>query len=259
MSTLATNCPRCGTQKVTFSVLSAHCIETVYDASHYIDTVCGVIDTPDSVDTATLPDEPLLSVYLYETFCICNECKKSTVFVLKTTEDPATGEDSVTGSVEIVEYINQKHFVEHRPLEHVPENIKLAFKEGESCFAVGCFNATCTMFRLCVDLAAREKLEKLSKDGKAEISQNVKTGTLGAKLKWLFDNGKIPEGLRELSMCIKDYGNDGAHEGVLRKEDAEDLLDFTQQLLEHLYTAPKKVKLAKERRDARHNKNKSDS
>ncbi len=74
---------------------------------------------------------------------------------------------------------------------------------------------------------------------------------LGLRLPWLFDNGILPEALRELSSCVKDDGNDGAHEGTLKKEDAEDLLDFTYALLERIYTEPKRLQLAKERRLSR--------
>ena len=74
---------------------------------------------------------------------------------------------------------------------------------------------------------------------------------LGLRLPWLFDRNLLPEALRELSSCIKEDGNDGAHEGSLQKEDAEDLLDFTTALLERLYTEPERLRLAKERREAR--------
>jgi hypothetical protein len=42
-----------------------------------------------------------------------------------------------------------------------------------------------------------------------------------------------------------------AHGGTLKNEDADDLLDFTVELLERLYTEPAKLKLAEERRKAR--------
>jgi hypothetical protein len=48
----------------------------------------------------------------------------------------------------------------------------------------------------------------------------------------LFENDRLPVGLRELSACIREDGNDGAHAGTLTKEDAEDLLDFTHALLD---------------------------
>ncbi len=76
---------------------------------------------------------------------------------------------------------------------------------------------------------------------------------LGLRLPWLFDNGSLPEGLRQLSTCVKEDGNDGAHAGTLTTKDAEDLLDFTTVLLERLYTEPERLRLAVERRLQRRN------
>jgi hypothetical protein len=57
--------------------------------------------------------------------------------------------------------------------------------------------------------------------------------------------------LRELAKCIREDANDGAHVGNLSKEDAEDLLDFTTTLLERLFTEPRRLELANERRQQR--------
>jgi Domain of unknown function (DUF4145) len=70
-------------------------------------------------------------------------------------------------------------------------------------------------------------------------------------LQWLFERGYLPSDLRELSTCIREDGNDGAHAGTLTKQDAEDLLDFTRALLERLYTEPQRLRLAEERRRMR--------
>ena len=78
---------------------------------------------------------------------------------------------------------------------------------------------------------------------------------LGSRLSWLFDNGKLPADLRRLSACIKDDGNDGAHDGTLTKEDAEDQLDFTYIFLERVYTEPKRIELAEKRRKERRGEN----
>ena len=74
---------------------------------------------------------------------------------------------------------------------------------------------------------------------------------LGLRLPWLFTNGRLPEALKELSSCIKEDGDDGAHAGTLSEPDAQDLLDFTTALLERIYTEPERLRLARERRDAR--------
>ena len=50
---------------------------------------------------------------------------------------------------------------------------------------------------------------------------------------------------------MREDGNDGAHQGTLTKEDAEDLLDFTFLLLERIYTELQRLKEAKTRREKR--------
>jgi Domain of unknown function (DUF4145) len=74
---------------------------------------------------------------------------------------------------------------------------------------------------------------------------------LGLRLPWLFANGKVPAELHDLSIVIKDNGNDGAHKGTLTKAEAGDLLDFTMALLGRLFTEPKKLELARERQQQR--------
>ncbi|WP_218572603.1 DUF4145 domain-containing protein [Plesiomonas shigelloides] len=75
--------------------------------------------------------------------------------------------------------------------------------------------------------------------------------SLGLRLEWLFDKKILPTALQELSTCIKEDGNDGAHAGNLSEEDAADILDFTYMLLERLYTEPRRLEMAKLRRQAR--------
>ena len=138
---------------------------------------------------------------------------------------------------------------ENQPPEHLPEKIATAFNERATCLAVGCYNAAATMFRLCIDLATRSELppEEPSTPGpSARVRRD-----LGLRLPWLFDNNILPADLRGLSSCIREDGNDGAHAGTLTKEDAEDLLDFATALLERMYTEPKGLRLAEERREKR--------
>jgi hypothetical protein len=103
------------------------------------------------------------------------------------------------------------------------------------------------MFRLCVDIATRSMLPDEDVDGlNARVRRN-----LGLRLPWLFANGRLPQALQELSSCVKEDGNDGAHVGSLQKADAEDLLDFTVALLERMYTEPERLRLAQARRESR--------
>jgi Domain of unknown function (DUF4145) len=103
------------------------------------------------------------------------------------------------------------------------------------------------MFRTCVDLATRPMLPEEDVSG-----LNKKTRRdLGLRLPWLFDNGKLATDLRDLSTAIREDANDGAHQGILTKEDAEDLMDFTTALLERIFTEPERLRIAKERRQKR--------
>jgi hypothetical protein len=165
--------------------------------------------------------------------------------------DQARGIPNIEGSlnayVTVRGFISLKDSIQTQPPEHLPQDIATAFREGATCLAVECFNAAGTMFRLCIDLATRPLLPEEELDG---LTRKIRRD-LGLRLPWLFDNSKLPSDLRELSSCIKDDGNDGAHAGTLKKEDAEDLLEFASAFLERLYTEPEKLRLAKERRDDR--------
>jgi hypothetical protein len=192
-----------------------------------------------------------------EVFCICRYCSKSTIFVVSERGTDQSvhikqvgGIDKVTSAnnfVKIESYVSQRDAASMEPPEYLPPEIEAVFKEGATCLAVGCFNAAGTMFRLSVDLATKSLLPS----GEVNGLNNKIRRNLGFRLPWLFDQGLLPEALRELSSCIKEDGNDGAHEGTLVREDADDLLDFTVALLERLYTEPERLKLAKERREKR--------
>jgi hypothetical protein len=166
---------------------------------------------------------------------------------------------------EIERFISIRDNVATKPPEHLPDDIKKAFTEGAACLSIECNNAAATMFRLCVDLATRPLLPPRKAEDEADESESYSTTEdsneprpnrkqrrdLGLRLKWLFDNDKLPSDLRGLAGCVHQDGNDGAHIGNLSKEDAEDLIDFTIALLERLFTEPEKLELNEARRVAR--------
>jgi hypothetical protein len=231
MAELVANCPRCGASRITFDLISSTIVGRQYSWQNW-----------------------------HEAFCVCRHCHRSTVFVLADKGVPeaemiaAKGLSSIKGTVndyvETRSYISAKDKASIVPPEHLPEDINAVFAEGATCFAVNCYNAAGTMFRLCVDKATRSMLPAQDVAG---LSGKVRRN-LGLRLPWLLDNKILPEALRDLSACIKDDGNDGAHDGSLSREDAEDLLDFTSALLERLYTEPARLRLAEERRITRRDK-----
>ena len=232
MPELVANCPRCGSNHISFDVTQAHIIRVEHDWQNW-----------------------------YETFCICRHCNRATVFLLAESVDGNYQHVHRTGLLnigvalnrytDIKGFISLKDTVTKEPPEHLPNEIDSIFREGATCLSVDCCNAAGTMFRLCIDMASISMLPEGEVEG---LNSKIKRN-LGLRLPWLFDNGILPEALRELSSCIKDDGNDGAHKGTLDKDDAEDLLDFTFVLLERIYTEPERLRLAKERREKRRNGN----
>jgi hypothetical protein len=225
MAELVADCSRCGSCKITFDLTQENLIRVEHKWK-----------------------------YWYEAFCVCRNCHRSSIFVLAQAVNSDRGivhesglvklKGSVNRLMRIEGLISKKDEATVRPPEHLPVQIEEAFREGATCLAVGCYNAAGTMFRLCVDLATRTLLPEHEIAG---LNPKVRRD-LGLRLPWLFTNDLLPAVLHDLSSCIKDDGNDGAHAGTLGKEDAEDMLDFTNSLLERLYTEPENLRLAQIRR-----------
>lgn len=232
MSELVTDCPRCSANKITFDLISAIKTRIEYGWQNW-----------------------------YEAFCICRQCRRSSVFVLSESANEdykfvhETGlvkiEGAVNRYVEIHGAISLKDKANYNPPKFIPPEIEEVFREGATCISVGCNNAAGTMFRLCIDLVTRTLLP----EGEAEGLNYRTRRDLGLRLPWLFKNNLLPHALGELSTCVREDGNDGAHQGTLTNEDAADLLDFTCLLLERIYTEPERLKQAQLRREQRREKN----
>jgi len=232
MADLVNDCPRCGAKRITFDVQTLHLYHTKYRSQHY-----------------------------YEAFSICKKCNRATTFLLeargsdageKLSDEGLDGIKSALNSfVRVDTYVNISHFNAAESPDHLPATIDSAFCEGARCHAIGCYNAAGAMFRQCIDLATKQFLPKDTETDK--VPKQVRF-SLGHRLPWLFDNGHLPEALRELSSCIKEDGNDAAHDGTLLEADSIDLQDFTTLVLERIYTEHEQVRLAAERRDERRRK-----
>lgn len=229
MAEIGADCPRCGYDKVTFDIVGS--------------TIIGVQFEWQKV---------------FELFGVCRHCRLGTI--LQATDiDPERAENTsrmdlanirgnLNGWINVYGYVSEKDIEAEPSPEHLPNKIEQYFNEGAKCMAVGCFNAGGTMFRLCLDTATKEILDSISAN--AEIPKKIRY-SLGFRLEWLLQNGYLDKGLEELAECVKEDGNDGAHDGSLTEADAEDLHDFTVALLERLYSEPAKLAAAKERRAAR--------
>jgi Domain of unknown function (DUF4145) len=76
------------------------------------------------------------------------------------------------------------------------------------------------------------------------------SGTLAAQLKKLKEDGVIESRLFEWAEELRTIGNDAAHEVgfVVSREDAEDTLEFTEALIEYIFTYRDKFEQFKKRR-----------
>jgi hypothetical protein len=194
MADLVADCPRCRSRAITFDVSAVNLIRTEYGWQH-----------------------------IFEAFAVCRHCQRATTFVLAENANHATDKFRNASPLQVKEALNTHFnvtgFISLKdqgtiaPPEHVPEPIAKVFTEGATSLSVRCWNAAGTMFRVCVDLATRPMLPQEEVPG-----LNKKTRRdLGLRLPWLFDNGKLPTDLRELSSAIREDGNDGAHQGTLTK------------------------------------------
>jgi hypothetical protein len=229
MAELVANCPRCGAQEITFDVHGATQVARSYDWQSR-----------------------------WEAFCICRKCKRATVFVLEQNEVDdqmlrMSGPDLIKLNIafnrifRVNGYINISDMGATEAPEHLSPAIKKIFDEAAKCVVVKCWNAAGCMFRLCIDMTTRDLLPAEDIDG---LDTRIRR-ELGRRLAWLFKTDRLTEALRELSTCIREDGNDGAHTGMLTEADALDLQDFTYALLDRHYSEPARLRIAKTRRDER--------
>jgi hypothetical protein len=134
------DCPRCRAANMTFDVLNAIPFERQYSWQRR-----------------------------YEIFCVCRNCRVSTVFVIGQRADAesdflANHESLVTLQGALNQYFDTlgvvclKDMGGQAPPEFVPSNIATAFAEGATCIVTNCFNAAGAMFRLVIDLSTRPLL-----------------------------------------------------------------------------------------------------
>lgn len=228
MAELVANCPRCGAASITFDVLASVVVKQQYGWQHW-----------------------------FEVFSVCRNCRRSTIFVISQ-KDPKWNDKTEFGTPHKFNGSLSRHFDADRfislvdnaridPPEHTPPNIAAVFSEGSSSVAVKNWNAAGAMFRLAINLATQPLLPPEPTPGLTRRKRR----DLGPRVEWLMESGLITQDLYDLSECIREDGNDGAHDGTLTKEDAADLLDFTVALFERMFTEPERLRLAKERRDKR--------
>lgn len=116
--------------------------------------------------------------------------------------------------------------------EAIDEPIKGDFQEAKRCFAVRAYKATATMCRRVIQVSA--------------IWLGATPGnTLVQQIDQVAGMHKITPSLQEFAHMVRVIGNAGAHPSehltVLNEKDAQDILEFTEQFLEHVFVMPKRL------------------
>lgn len=220
---LIADCPRCGHARTTFDLLAA--------------TFVGKLDSRDE----------------FECFLRCRSCYKPSIGLLRQKQFGDSTPTQFKGSY-IDLYFSLIRWVFEIPgsrqvADHVPNEISAIFREGANCVAIGAWDASGAMFRKVLDAATRERTP--TPDSTANLKPaNWKTyKDLRLRLDWLFANDLLDRSLADLSSCIHQDGNDAAHDLTgIGKEEAEDLSDFTDQVLRVIFTIPGQISENKARR-----------
>jgi len=121
--------------------------------------------------------------------------------------------------------------------DSVPKAIREAFGEARTCIRAKAFTAAAIM--------CRKALEGICS------AHGVKSsGSLAAQLKKLKEDGVIENRLFEWAEALRTMGNEAAHgvKLVVSREDANDTLEFTEALIEYVFTYRDKFEQFKTRR-----------
>jgi hypothetical protein len=121
-----------------------------------------------------------------------------------------------------------------QPDELIPAAIRVDLFEARLCFSVGAYKATAGMCRRALQGAVVQQGATPKK-------------TLAAQIDEVVNSNKVHASLKDWADAIRLIGNSGAHVGddgleTVTAEEAQDLLDFTEQFLELTYVVTARVK-----------------
>ncbi len=134
---------------------------------------------------------------------------------------------------------------DNRVNPNLPAPLKFAYAEAISCYKVKAYTATAIM--------CRKTLEGICAE------HGIKDNNLVRSLKALKDKGIIENRLYEWADALRISGNEAAHDVAvtISPEDARDILEFTNALLEYLFTFRDRFEQFKQRRAAKSSKQES--
>lgn len=116
------------------------------------------------------------------------------------------------------------------PVDHLPDSIKQAYNEARNCFSVSAYTASA--------LICRKILMNIAVSKGADENKNF-----AYYVNWLDENRYIPPDSKNWVDHIRNIGNQGTHEIMpISKEDAEELITFSEMLLRIIFEFNAKMK-----------------
>jgi hypothetical protein len=132
------------------------------------------------------------------------------------------------------QWVYDKHYPvgwpDDRVPDEIPDEIKPDVQEALRCRWVDAYNATVEMCRRALEASC--------------IQQGAPPDRVLSKMiDWLFEQGRITLHLRDMAHKIRLGGNLGAHpsEARISKEEADAVLEFTDEYFHHIYTMPARM------------------
>lgn len=124
----------------------------------------------------------------------------------------------------------------HTDFGQLPDFLSHSIAQARTCLNTGCYDACALM--------CRRTLEALC------AAAGVTGRTLAAKLENLRAEGKIDSNLLTWANGVRHVGNSAAHEvqSVTGREDAQDILEFTEALLIYVYRLAEQFRSFQSRR-----------
>ena len=120
----------------------------------------------------------------------------------------------------------------------VPKQLQLSFQEAASCFRARAYTAAAIM--------CRKTLEGVC------VANNIQQRGLMQSLRKLREDGQINDQLFEWADALRMAGNEAAHDVniTISSTDARDMLDFTNAILDYMFSFKQKFDQFKQRREA---------
>lgn len=217
---------------------------------------CGQARTTFDIRANTFTEQFEGTWARWECFLNCRQCNRPSIGLLQalnfSTDAPSKrGGEYVNAFFELIEWVFEIPHRQRCP-DYVPKDVQRVFDEAASCAAIGAWDASGTMFRKVLDVATRAITPTPDSISEPRPSNWKTYKDLRLRLDWLFEHQLLNSTLKDLSNCIHEDGNDAAHDAAgIQKPEAEDLADFSQSVLETLYTLPGQIAENRKRRDER--------